>query len=78
MSIKKGIKLKFAISLLVTLTVCSTTVVNWYLSIHALKNSLTENYLENNYQYAKKVTFINRRIVGKTEQLFMNTVRNLT
>jgi diguanylate cyclase (GGDEF)-like protein len=53
---KKGIKLKFAISLLVILTAFSTTVVNWYSSIIALKGNLTETYLENNNKYAKKIT----------------------
>ena len=52
---KKGIKLRFAISFLVILTAFSTTVVNWYSSIVALKGNLTETYLENNTHYAKKI-----------------------
>ncbi|WP_017753967.1 sensor domain-containing diguanylate cyclase [Calidifontibacillus oryziterrae] len=55
MGTKNGIKLTFAMSLLVVFTVCSTTVVNWYLSVHALKSTLTDNHLENNYRYAQKV-----------------------
>ena len=54
---KKGIKLRFAISFLVILTAFSTTVVNWYSSIVALKENLTETYLENNTHYAKKDCF---------------------
>ncbi len=54
--LKKGIKLNFAISLLVVFTVFSTTLINWYLSYQDLKNTLTENHLENNYRYAKKVS----------------------
>ncbi|WP_394235049.1 diguanylate cyclase [Niallia oryzisoli] len=70
MSIKKGIKLKFAISLLAVFIVCSTTIVNWYLSVQALKDTLTENYLENNYRYAKKVSL-------STSDLFFNMQQNL-
>ncbi|WP_102345116.1 sensor domain-containing diguanylate cyclase [Bacillus sp. Marseille-P3661] len=56
MSIKKGIKLNFAIGLLVVFITCSTTIINWYLSVQALKSNLTENHLESNYRYAKKVS----------------------
>ncbi|WP_071393454.1 sensor domain-containing diguanylate cyclase [Bacillus tuaregi] len=70
MSIKKGIKLKFAISLLAIFIVCSTTIVNWYLSVEALRDTLTENYLENNYRYAKKVAL-------STSDLFFNMQQNL-
>ena len=55
---KKGIKLRFAISFLVILTAFSTTVVNWYSSIVALKGNLTETYLENNNHYAKKIALV--------------------
>lgn len=68
MFIKKGIKLKFAISLLVMFTVCSTTVINWYLSVHALKNTLTENYLESNYQYAKKTSLSTNELLYNMQQ----------
>lgn len=54
--LKKGIKLNFAISLLVVFTVFSTTLINWYLSNQDLKNTLTANHLENNYRYAQKVS----------------------
>ncbi|KAA9015492.1 sensor domain-containing diguanylate cyclase [Niallia endozanthoxylica] len=70
MSIKKGIKLKVAISLLAVFIVCSTTIVNWYLSVHALKDTLTENYLQNNYRYATKVSL-------STSDLFFNMQQNL-
>ena len=52
---EKGIKLRFAIGLLVIITAFSTTMVNWYSSIYALKQNLTETYLENNNQYAQKM-----------------------
>ncbi|WP_428911089.1 sensor domain-containing diguanylate cyclase [Niallia sp. Krafla_26] len=55
MNRKKGIKLRFAIGLLVILSVFSTTMVNWYSSSFALRRNLTETYLENNNQYAQKV-----------------------
>ncbi|NSL52502.1 sensor domain-containing diguanylate cyclase [Calidifontibacillus erzurumensis] len=52
---KKGVRLKVALSLLAVFTVFSTTMIHWYLTNQALKNILTENHLENNYRYAKKV-----------------------
>lgn len=61
---KKGIKLNFAISLLVVFTVFSTTLINWYLSYQDLKNTLTENHLENNYRYAKKVSLNTNVLLG--------------
>ncbi|MCQ6277090.1 GGDEF domain-containing protein [Bacillus sp. V3B] len=76
MSIKKGIKLKFAISLLVAFTVCSTTTINWYLSVQALKNTLTENYLENNYQYAKKITLNTNELLHNMQQQ-LGTLANI-
>jgi hypothetical protein len=67
---KKGIKLNFAISLLVVFTVFSTTLINWYLSNQALKNTLTENHLENNYRYAQKVSTKYPKTNGSTNALF--------
>jgi len=67
---KKGIKLRFAISFLVILTAFSTTVVNWYSSIVALKGNLTETYLENNNHYAKK-------IANSSNELFINLQQNM-
>lgn len=70
MFFKKGIKLKFAISLLIIFTVCSTTIVNLYLSIHALRVNLTENHLESNFLYATKVSI-------STNDLLTNMQQNL-
>ncbi|HHY72137.1 MAG TPA: GGDEF domain-containing protein [Bacillus bacterium] len=67
----KGIKLKFAISILVVFAVCATTTINWYLSNHALKNTLTVNHLEDNYRYAKKISL-------STNDLLENTQQNLS
>ena len=67
---KKGIKLRFAISFLVILTAFSTTVVNWYSSIVALKENLTETYLENNTHYAKKIAI-------SANSLFINLQQNM-
>jgi len=68
MSIKKGIKLKVAISLIAVFIVCSTTIVNWYLSVHALKDTITENYLQNNYRYATKVSLSTSDLVFNMQQ----------
>ena len=67
---KKGIKLRFAISVLVMLTALSTTVVNWYSSNVALKGNLKETYLENNNHYAK-------RIASSANELFLSLQQNL-
>jgi diguanylate cyclase (GGDEF)-like protein len=52
---RKGIKLQFAISLLVFITIFCTLLISWYSSAQALKASLTENYLESNEKYAAKL-----------------------
>lgn len=52
----KGIKLRFAITLLVILTLFSTIIISWYSATIAIKNSLSNNYLENNYKYADKLS----------------------
>lgn len=73
---KKGIKLNFAISLLVVFTVFSTTLINWYLSNQALKNTLTKNHLENNYRYAKKVS-INTSVLLDAIQHNLSTLAEI-
>ena len=56
MPVHKGIKLRFAISLLVIMTLFFTILVNWYTSTKAIRSTLTENYLEENYKYAYKLS----------------------
>lgn len=56
MPIHKGIKLRFAISILVILTLFSTILVNLVASAKALRSTLTDIYLENNYRYANKIS----------------------
>ena len=56
MRTNKGIKLQFAISLLVIMTLFCTIIVSWYTSVKALRSTLTDNYLENNYKYAYKLS----------------------
>lgn len=51
-------------------TAFSTILINWYLSIQALKQTLAENHLENNYQYALKVS-------SSTNDLLFNMKLNL-
>jgi len=53
---KKGIKIRFLMGLLVVLTVISATIVTWISSQNALKSSLSENFLENNFIYAMKLS----------------------
>lgn len=73
---KKGIKLNFAISLLVVFTVFSTTLINWYLSNQDLKNTLTENHLENNYRYAKKIS-LNTNVLISDMQHNLSTLAEI-
>lgn len=50
------LKLRLAINLLVIMTLLSTALVNWITSAYALKNTLTDSYLENNYKYASRLS----------------------
>lgn len=52
----KRLKLRLAISLLVIVTVLCTALANWITSAYALKNTLAESYLDNNYKYASKLS----------------------
>lgn len=52
---RKGLKLRMILGLLVVGSVVLTAVVGGYLAITANLKSLTSNYLESNYQYAKKL-----------------------
>lgn len=56
MPVQKGVKLRFAIDLLVIMTLFCTIIVSWYIAAKALKSTLTNNYLENNYTYAYKLS----------------------
>jgi diguanylate cyclase (GGDEF)-like protein len=53
---KKGIKLQFALSFLVIMSILSTVMASLYTSVVALKTSLSESYLESNYEYATKLS----------------------
>lgn len=52
---RKKIKLRYAIGLLVIMSVVCTSSVSWYSATDAIRNSLTESYLDNNYNYANKL-----------------------
>ena len=68
MAYKKGIKLKYAISFLVILTAFCTTTVIWYTSFHALKQTLTDQYLESNYLYAQKTALSTSVLLNNMQQ----------
>ncbi|UII57356.1 sensor domain-containing diguanylate cyclase [Cytobacillus spongiae] len=53
---QRSIKLYIAINLLIIFAVITSISVNWYTSLKAQKETLTANYLENNYNYAKKLS----------------------
>ena len=71
MSFIKNIKLKYAISFFVILAAFCTTIVNWYSSFHALRITLTEYYLDSNYQYAQKIALT-------TDDLLLNIQKNIS
>jgi sensor histidine kinase regulating citrate/malate metabolism len=52
----KGMTLRFMIGLLVMISVLLTAIVIRYSGVSSSKHSLTLNYMENNYQYAKKIS----------------------
>ncbi|HHW36046.1 MAG TPA: sensor domain-containing diguanylate cyclase [Bacillales bacterium] len=62
------IKLRYAIGILVIMSVILTAVVAWYASMSTLKRSLTENYLESNYTYAWKLSLSISALVGHMQQ----------
>lgn len=68
MLLKKGIKIKFAIGVLVVIIACTTTLTNWYLSINTLRNTLTENQQENNYRYAQKISVSTSELLDNIQQ----------
>src|SRR5690606_13900080 len=68
---EKGIKIKFVISLLVVLTVCSVTATNWYISTNALRTTVIENVQQNNFRYAQKLSI-------STSELLDNIQHNLS
>lgn len=70
MSTKKGIKLQFGIIILVVFSMFTTVFVNLYTATKTLKNSLTEESLNSNYNYAKKLAL-------NTEDLLSSMQKNL-
>lgn len=62
------IKLHYAIGILVIMSVTLTAIVAWYSSMSALKGSLSENYLESNYTYARKLSLSISALLGHMQQ----------
>lgn len=73
---KKEIKLNVAISLLVILVVFLATLINLFSSTNALRQSLTDNYLESNNNYSLKLAEATDYIVDNL-QLSIVTMANL-
>ena len=55
-------------TLLVIMAILCTVIVNWYSSANALKSALTENYLDNNYKYAKKLSLSTNNLLYHMQQ----------
>ena len=66
--LKNGIKINVAISFLVIFTILATTIMNLYLSSKAIEETLTDNFLETNYQYAKKVSLSTNNAIQIIQQ----------
>ncbi|GGD77452.1 sensor domain-containing diguanylate cyclase [Paenibacillus nasutitermitis] len=66
----KGYTLQFTLSLLVIVSILLTAIVSGYSALHANKQSLSTSYLENNYDYAKKLSL-------NTTELIESMQRNL-
>ncbi|WP_138753225.1 sensor domain-containing diguanylate cyclase [Paenibacillus sinopodophylli] len=56
MGTRKGLKLRSVLIFLVTISVLLTAVIGGYFAWGMNRTSLTNGYLESNYQYAKKLT----------------------
>ncbi|MFB6468054.1 diguanylate cyclase [Cytobacillus sp. Hz8] len=65
---KRGIKFQIAISLLVILTVISTILVSWFTARSALKEALAKEYMDSNYEYAKKLSISTTDLLEDMEQ----------
>ncbi|WP_199484590.1 sensor domain-containing diguanylate cyclase [Peribacillus glennii] len=64
----KGYTLRFTISLLVIASVLLTATISTYLSISFNKRSLTANYLDYNFQYAKKLALETNTLITSMQQ----------
>lgn len=68
MPVRKGIKLHFAIGLLVVMTLFCSLIVSWYTSVKELRATLTDNYLEDNYKYAYKLSLSTGDVINQMQQ----------
>lgn len=56
MGSRKGLKFQLAISIMVVFCIIFSVLVNWYTATNAMRSSLQNEYLDNNYNYAKKLS----------------------
>lgn len=87
MFIKKGIKLNIIISVLILFVIISTLAIDWFISMNSYKNTLSENHLNNNYNYVQKLkttashqlNYMKRNItsIGKDVEIDTFTQENL-
>lgn len=55
MSKRKGIRLQVLISVLILFVIISTVTIDWLISMHSYKKTMSENQLNNNYNYVQKL-----------------------
>ncbi|TSI08683.1 hypothetical protein [Lysinibacillus sp. BW-2-10] len=68
----KGIKLRYIISILVLFAIISTTFVNMYTSNLLFQETLSEKYLNKNYEYAQKIAYDTTLLIDELEKNIKN------
>lgn len=84
---ERGIKLKYIISVLILFVIVSTLVIDWLISMNSYKDTLSENHLDNNYNYVQKLkttashqlTYMKRNVasIAKNAEISSLTQENL-
>lgn len=87
MNNKKGIKLQYLISMLILFVIISTLAIDWLISMNSYRDTLSENHLNNNYNYVQKLkttashqlNYMKRNIasIGRDVEMNSFTQKNL-
>ncbi|RHW32759.1 sensor domain-containing diguanylate cyclase [Lysinibacillus yapensis] len=72
-----GMKLRYIISMLVLLTILLTTLVTGYSMKAVLNETLTENYLNKNYEYAKKTALDTSVLIEEMKENVENLSKSI-
>lgn len=87
MRLIRGIKLQYIISILILFVILITLAIDWLISMNSYKDTLSQNYLDHNYNYVQKLkttashqlNYMQRNIksIGKNVELEKFTQENL-